>query len=80
MPLMSSPLAATSVAMTTVTSPALNRRMVASRWLWERSPLMESAARPAPMQCLRILATVTFVFANTMIGIYRIHRPITAPQ
>mmetsp|Transcript_61750 Transcript_61750/g.145523 ORF Transcript_61750/g.145523 Transcript_61750/m.145523 type:complete len:232 (+) Transcript_61750:360-1055(+) len=64
-PRMSSPRAATSVAITIVTAPSLNLRSVDSRWLWLRSPLMLSALNPCSTQCWWIHLTSAFMFANT---------------
>src|SRR5579884_3070343 len=44
---MSSPRAATSVAISTSAWPERKRAITRSRWVWLRSPWIASAARPA---------------------------------
>mmetsp|Transcript_47460 Transcript_47460/g.47887 ORF Transcript_47460/g.47887 Transcript_47460/m.47887 type:complete len:219 (-) Transcript_47460:33-689(-) len=63
---MSKPRAATSVAITTVTLPSLNFRTVDSRWLCERSPLIDSADNPLLWQYWVNFLTINFMFAKTI--------------
>jgi hypothetical protein len=63
---MSSPLAATSVATSTLTSPSRKARMTRSRSAWERSPWMARAACPSRRRPVATSSVSALVLVKTM--------------